>query len=43
MYTGPEMEIIRFEDDNVFAGMDWASDGEEGEDQYSIRPERSDS
>ena len=41
MYIEHEMETIRFEDNNVFV-MEWASDGEEGEDQYSIRPGYSD-
>ncbi len=42
MYIGHDMETIMFEDNNVFAGMDWASDGEEGEDEFSIRPGYSD-
>lgn len=41
MYQKHDMETIKFEDNNVFV-TEWLSDGEEGEDQYSLRPDRSD-
>lgn len=42
MYQYHGIEILTFEDTDLYTGMDWASDGEEGEDQYSIKPGYSD-
>lgn len=39
MYKNHDLEILIFEEVNCYV-MEWASDGEEGEDQYSIQPGR---
>jgi len=41
MYDTHEMSVTEFDGEDAYV-MSWASDGEEGEDQYSIPDEPSD-
>lgn len=42
MYTEHEMKAVDFDTIDVFADLEFASEGENGEDEYSIRPHYSD-
>lgn len=43
MYEKFEMELIRFEENNAFVQADKSDGGSTGWDQFSIKPDRTDS